>query len=38
VLNFGQVLAHGSTDEIASHPEVIAAYFGEAVPTEKVPL
>jgi branched-chain amino acid transport system permease protein len=38
VLNFGQVLAHGSTDEIASHPEVIAAYFGEAAPTVKVPL
>lgn len=30
VLNFGKVLAHGSTNEIASHPEVIAAYFGEA--------
>ena len=31
VLNFGQVLAHGTTDEIASKPEVIGAYFGEAV-------
>lgn len=31
VLNFGQVLAHGTTDEIASRPEVIGAYFGEAV-------
>jgi branched-chain amino acid transport system permease protein len=31
VLNFGQVLVHGTTDEIASHPEAIAAYFGEAV-------
>lgn len=29
VLNFGQVLAHGTRDDIASHPEVIAAYFGE---------
>ncbi|HVF12880.1 MAG TPA: branched-chain amino acid ABC transporter ATP-binding protein/permease [Actinomycetota bacterium] len=29
VLNFGQVLAQGSRDEIASHPEVIAAYLGE---------
>jgi branched-chain amino acid transport system permease protein len=37
VLNFGQVLAQGSTDEIASHPEVIAAYFGEAAPIERVP-
>lgn len=30
VLNFGKVLAEGSTAEIAAHPEVIAAYFGEA--------
>ncbi len=30
VLNFGQVLAHGTTDEIAQQPEVLAAYFGEA--------
>lgn len=30
VLNFGKVLAQGSTEEIAAHPEVIAAYFGEA--------
>ncbi len=31
VLNFGQVLAHGTTEEIARKPEVIGAYFGEAV-------
>lgn len=34
VLNFGQILVHGTTDEIASHPEAIAAYFGETVDTE----
>jgi branched-chain amino acid transport system permease protein len=32
VLNFGKVLAEGTTEEIARHPEVIGAYFGEAVP------
>ena len=32
VLNFGQVLASGTTEEIARQPEVIGAYFGEAVP------
>ncbi|HVL82474.1 MAG TPA: branched-chain amino acid ABC transporter ATP-binding protein/permease, partial [Actinomycetota bacterium] len=31
VLNFGQVLASGSTEEIAAKPDVIAAYFGEQV-------
>lgn len=31
VLNFGKVLAHGTTEEIARQPEVIGAYFGEAV-------
>lgn len=31
VLNFGQVLASGTTAEIAARPEVIGAYFGEAV-------
>lgn len=31
VLNFGRVLAHGSTDEVARQPEVMAAYFGEGV-------
>ncbi|MGH2806084.1 MAG: ABC transporter permease subunit [Actinomycetota bacterium] len=31
VLNFGQVLAHGTTEEIAQRPEVIGAYFGESV-------
>jgi branched-chain amino acid transport system ATP-binding protein/branched-chain amino acid transport system permease protein len=30
VLNFGQVLAHGTTAEIAQQPDVLAAYFGEA--------
>jgi ABC-type branched-subunit amino acid transport system ATPase component/ABC-type branched-subunit amino acid transport system permease subunit len=32
VLNSGAVLAHGPTDTIARRPEVIGAYFGEAVP------
>ncbi|MGH2758916.1 MAG: ABC transporter permease subunit [Actinomycetota bacterium] len=36
VLNFGQILAHGTTAEIAQQPEVLAAYFGEAVAPEKV--
>ncbi|HVF52569.1 MAG TPA: branched-chain amino acid ABC transporter ATP-binding protein/permease [Actinomycetota bacterium] len=31
VLNFGKVLAHGTTEEIGRKPEVIGAYFGEAV-------
>ncbi len=31
VLNFGKVLAHGTTEEIGQKPEVIGAYFGEAV-------
>jgi branched-chain amino acid transport system ATP-binding protein len=31
VLNFGKVLAHGTTEEIARRPEVIGAYFGESV-------
>lgn len=29
VLNFGQVLAQGTRDEIASHPQVISAYLGD---------
>ena len=32
VLNSGAVLAHGDTETIARRPEVIGAYFGEAVP------
>ncbi len=31
VLNFGKVLAHGTTEDIARKPEVIGAYFGEEV-------
>ena len=31
VLNFGSVLAHGTPSEIARMPEVVGAYFGEAV-------
>ena len=30
VLNFGQVLAEGSPDHIQAHPDVIAAYLGDA--------
>ena len=30
VLNFGRILAHGTTAEIAKQSEVLAAYFGEA--------
>jgi branched-chain amino acid transport system permease protein len=30
VLNFGQVLADGSPDEILAHPDVVGAYLGEA--------
>jgi ABC-type branched-subunit amino acid transport system ATPase component/ABC-type branched-subunit amino acid transport system permease subunit len=32
VLNFGQILAAGTTEEIARDPLVLGAYFGEAVP------
>ncbi|HVE75960.1 MAG TPA: branched-chain amino acid ABC transporter ATP-binding protein/permease [Actinomycetota bacterium] len=30
VLNFGSLLAEGTPDEVASHPEVITAYLGQA--------
>ncbi len=29
VLNFGEILAQGSTQEVLTHPEVITAYLGE---------
>jgi ABC-type branched-subunit amino acid transport system ATPase component/ABC-type branched-subunit amino acid transport system permease subunit len=32
VLNFGQVLSTGTTEELAARPEVVGAYLGEAVP------
>jgi branched-chain amino acid transport system ATP-binding protein len=31
VLNFGEILAEGTPDQIGSRPDVVAAYFGEAV-------
>jgi branched-chain amino acid transport system ATP-binding protein len=30
VLNFGQILTHGKPNEVQSHPEVVAAYLGDA--------
>jgi branched-chain amino acid transport system permease protein len=32
VLNFGKVLATGTTAELSTRPEVVGAYLGEAVP------
>jgi branched-chain amino acid transport system ATP-binding protein len=34
VLNFGQILAHGTTKEISRQPDVLAAYFGESTDVE----
>ncbi|HEX6488104.1 MAG TPA: branched-chain amino acid ABC transporter ATP-binding protein/permease [Candidatus Dormibacteraeota bacterium] len=31
VLNFGQVLAKGTPDEILAHPDVVGAYLGESL-------
>ena len=37
VLNFGEILAEGTTDDIARRPDVIAAYFGESVEPRRPP-
>ena len=36
VLNFGEMLAQGTPDEVANHPEVVEAYLGDPDMAEKL--